>query len=155
MLPEPPELAPPACNCLALRQAARQVTQIYDRHLAPTGLRATQFSVLARLGRVGPAPISALAAGLAMDRTTLGRALRPLSRDGLLRIGPGRDGRTRALHLTEAGRARLDAAAPLWRAAQAEFEAGFGTAEAAALREALGRAAVAAASTPEPAPAFS
>src|SRR5216684_9426393 len=77
------------CNCLAVRQAARRVTQFYDRFLAPAGLRTTQFSILARLGRKGPMPINALAADMVMDRTTLGRNILPLERDGLIGIKPG------------------------------------------------------------------
>src|SRR5215831_5478505 len=62
---------PAACNCLALRQAARHVSQFYDQFLAPHGLRTTQYSILARLQRRGTMPINALAAELVMDRTTL------------------------------------------------------------------------------------
>lgn len=127
------------CHCLAIRQGARQVTQFYDRHLAPAGLRTTQYSLLNRLGRLGPVSINTLADALAMDRTTLGRNLRPLERDGLVAIGPGPNGRTRALTLTEAGLARLEAAAPLWRQAQDEFEAGYGEVAARDLRDALAR----------------
>lgn len=129
----------PVCTCLAVRQGARQLTQFYDRHLAPTGLRATQYPILARLGRSGPLSINALATGMVMDRTTLGRALRPLERDGLVAIGVGRDARTRELSLTPAGRARLAEAVPLWRGAQAAFEQGYGETEAAALRVAMAR----------------
>jgi DNA-binding MarR family transcriptional regulator len=128
-----------SCNCLAIRQAARQVTQLYDRHLAPAGLRATQFSVLAKLDRLGAQAISELAASMVMDRTTMGRALRPLEREGLIAIGPGRDGRTRALRLTPAGKRRLNAAVPLWQQAQDAFEAAYGSTQAARLRAALGR----------------
>jgi DNA-binding MarR family transcriptional regulator len=69
----------------------------------------------------------------------MGRALKPLERDGLLAVGPGPDGRTRALDLTEAGRQRIAEAEPLWRAAQAGFEARYGAAEASDLRAALAR----------------
>jgi DNA-binding MarR family transcriptional regulator len=71
------------CNCLALRQAARHVTQFYDQYLASTGLRTTQFSILAKLHGLGPMTINALARELVMDRTTLGRTMLPLERDGL------------------------------------------------------------------------
>jgi len=127
------------CNCFALRQAARHVTQIYDRHLAEAGLRATQYSLLAKLNREAGVSINELARLMVMDRTTLGRAIRPLERDGLLTIGPGEDGRTRALRLTEAGEARLRAANLRWREAQAEFETAFGAAESADLRTTLRR----------------
>lgn len=128
-----------SCNCAAIRQAARHVTQLYDQRLAPAGLRTTQFSVLARLDRLGPLAINELAARLVMDRTTMGRALRPLEREGLVAIGPGRDGRTRALSVTPAGRQRLAEAAPLWREAQRAFESGYGASEAADLRASLAR----------------
>jgi len=128
-----------ACNCFALRQAARHVTQIYDRHMAKVGLRATQFSVLAKLSRLERVSINELANSMVMDRTTLGRAIRPLEREGLLTIGPGGDGRTRSLRLTPAGQARLEAAAGRWRDAQAEFEMAFGAHEAADLRSTLNR----------------
>jgi DNA-binding MarR family transcriptional regulator len=127
------------CNCQAIRQAARQVTQFYDRHLAPAGLRTTQFSLLARLDRAGALAINELAARMVMDRTTMGRALRPLQREGLVAIDPGRDARTRALRLTPAGKRRLAKAVPLWRQAQDAFEASFGSMEAARLRTALAR----------------
>lgn len=128
-----------ACNCLAIRQAARHVSQLYDQHLAPTGLRTTQFSVLARLDRLGPLAINELAASMVMDRTTMGRALRPLEREGLVAIGPGRDGRTRALSVTPLGKRRLADAMPLWREAQRAFEAGYGSSRAAELRASLAR----------------
>ena len=128
-----------ACNCFALRQAARHVTQIYDRHMAKEGLRATQFSVLAKLSRLERVSINELAKSMVMERTTLGRAIRPLEREGLLTIGPGDDGRTRSLRLTPAGAARLEAAAARWRDAQAEFETAFGASEAADLRSTLNR----------------
>lgn len=133
------EQASSVCNCFAIRSAARQTSQLYDRHLAPSGLRTTQFSVLANLRHNGPLAINELANVMAMDRTTMGRALRPLEREGLVIIGPGRDGRTRALNLTEAGRDRLREAAPLWRAAQEAFETRYGAREAEALRGALQR----------------
>ncbi len=93
------------CNCLAIRQAARHVTQFYDQELMPIGLRATQYAILARLSRVGPLTINALAALLVMDRTTLGRNILPLQRDGLIEVvASPEDRRRRELRLTEAGR---------------------------------------------------
>ena len=66
-------LSPEACNCFAIRAAARHVTQFYDQAIAPTGLRTTQFYFLSKLKRVGPLTINALAEDMVMDRTTLGR----------------------------------------------------------------------------------
>ena len=125
----------PECNCLALRQAARHVTQFYDQHLAPTGLRTTQFSILAKLRRLGPMTINALARELVMDRTTLGRTMLPLERDGLIEIRDGTlDRRSKELTLTKAGAERLHRAAKLWVEAQKEFEARFEAVRAAELR---------------------
>ena len=129
---------PELCNCLAVRQAARHVTQFYDQYLAPAGLRTTQFSILARLKRIGPMTINALAKELVMDRTTLGRNILPLEREGLIAIVPGRsDRRRKELHLTEAGGARLRAAVKGWTQAQARFEALFGSERSLDLRALL------------------
>jgi DNA-binding MarR family transcriptional regulator len=131
------------CMCLAVRQAARHVTASYDQFLAPAGLRTTQFSILAKLRRQGPTTINALAADMVMDRTTLGRNILPLERDGLIRIEPlPSDRRSKALHLTKAGEKRFEAARTAWVQAQARFESEFGGKRTAELRELL-RAVVA------------
>jgi DNA-binding MarR family transcriptional regulator len=126
------------CNCLAVRQAARHVTQFYDRFLALAGLRTTQFSILARLRRRGPMTINALAADMVMDRTTLGRNILPLERDGLVRIEPAAsDRRSKEIHVTRRGEKRLETAASAWAEAQARFETAFGRARASDLRALL------------------
>src|SRR5215475_10018716 len=134
------ELYPSAdeCNCLAVRQAARHVSQFYDQYLAPTGLRTTQFSILAKLKRLGPMTINALAADLVMDRTTLGRNILPLQREGLIDVVKGRvDRRSKELRVTEAGSERLRAAVKGWVEAQTRFEAVFGAARTSELRALL------------------
>jgi DNA-binding MarR family transcriptional regulator len=131
-------VASPDCHCLALRQAARGVTRFYDDLLAPAGLRTTQFSILARLHRLGPMPINTLADVLALDRTTLGRNLLPLRRKGLIAASRrGEDRRSKPVQVTRAGVARLKAAAQLWGEAQARFEAAFGARRLRALRALL------------------
>lgn len=126
------------CNCFALRAAARHVTQAYDHFLAPTGLRTTQFTILANLKRNGPLTINALATDLVMDRTTLGRNILPLERDGLIRVEPAAfDRRAKQLLLTRAGEERLQAARKGWLAAQARFESVFGAKRTADLRASL------------------
>lgn len=127
------------CNCLALRQAARHISQLYDQHLAEVGLRTTQYSILSKLGRLGAMPISKLAVTMVMERTALSRAIGPLERDGLVKVGAGPDGRTRSVKLTPTGQARLKAAAAHWRRAQNEFEMAVGAADAAGLRTVLQR----------------
>jgi DNA-binding MarR family transcriptional regulator len=132
----PPRLE--ECTCLAVRQAARRITQFYDQHLAPAGLRTTQFSILAKLKFLGPMTINALADELVMDRTTLGRNILPLEREGLISITPGRaDRRSKELRLSEAGRERLRAARHGWREAQAGFAAVFGEDRTVGLRALL------------------
>jgi DNA-binding MarR family transcriptional regulator len=126
------------CTCLAVRQAARHVTQFYDRHLASAGLRTTQFSILARLRRHGAMTINALAEDMVMDRTTLGRNILPLERDGLISIKPGlTDRRSKELRLTDAGLERLRAGVRGWRNAQREFATAFGGERTVGLRALL------------------
>jgi DNA-binding MarR family transcriptional regulator len=132
------EPKPEICSCLALRQATRLATQLYDQYLAPSGLRITQFSILAKLKRLGPTTINALAAELVVDRTTLGRTILPLERDSLIRIEPSAtDARSKELHLTRKGGARLDSAIPRWAEAQKRFEAAYGKERTAQLRSLL------------------
>jgi DNA-binding MarR family transcriptional regulator len=127
------------CNCLALRQAARHVSQLYDQHLAEVGLRTTQYSILSKLSRLGAMPIGKLAATMVMERTALSRAIGPLERDGMVKVGAGPNGRTRSVKLTPTGETRLKAAAAHWRRAQKEFEIAVGAADAADLRTVLQR----------------
>jgi DNA-binding MarR family transcriptional regulator len=138
------------CNCFAVRSAARHVTQFYDQFLAPCGLRTTQFSILSKIRRLGPLTINALAEKMVMDRTTLGRNILPLERDGLIRIeAAASDRRAKELRLTKAGEKRLEAGCRGWAAAQAQFEAAFGSKRAAELRTML--RAVTASEFPAPA----
>jgi DNA-binding MarR family transcriptional regulator len=143
------------CNCFAVRSAARHVTQFYDQFLAPVGLRTTQFSILVRLKRMGPLTINTLANEMATDRTTLGRNILPLERDGLIRIEPAAsDRRAKELHLTKAGEKRVQAGIKAWSQAQKRFETKLGSKRAAELRAML-RAVVAtefAPATHDPAP---
>ena len=142
-MPPDVKLGPEDCNCYAVRAAARHVTQAYDQFLAPTGLRTTQFSILAKLKRKGPLTINALAEDMVMDRTTLGRNILPLERDALIKIQPSAtDGRAKELLLTKAGEQRFQAALKTWSAAQARFEKTYGARRATDLRAML-RAVVA------------
>jgi DNA-binding MarR family transcriptional regulator len=137
-MPSDVKLGPEDCNCYAVRAAARHITQAYDQFLAPTGLRTTQFSILAKLKRKGPLTINALAEDMVMDRTTLGRNILPLERDGLISIEPtASDRRAKELRLTKAGEKRLQAALKGWSQAQARFETVFGAERAGDLRRLL------------------
>jgi DNA-binding MarR family transcriptional regulator len=116
------------CACFNLRKAARAVTQLYETALAPSGIHATQFSVLVALAVADGAPLSRVADALVMDRTTLTRNLRPLERRGWVRIEAGEDRRERNLSLTGSGRAALERALPLWQRAQAALQERLGDA---------------------------
>lgn len=109
-----------ACTCANLRKATRLVTQAYDAALQPTGLKATQFTVLATLaGQSEPSlPLTRLASVLVMDRTTLTRNLKPLVRQGLVDIAQETDQRIRNVGLTAKGKALFEAARPRWNRVQ-------------------------------------
>jgi DNA-binding MarR family transcriptional regulator len=127
-----------SCNCFASRKAARLITKLYEDHLAPAGVTSSQFALLSHVDEVGQASIRELVDALAMERTSIVRALQPLERDGLALQAPDReDARRNVVRLTDAGRKRLQQAIPLWQAAQAEFERRFGSALAQQMRESV------------------
>jgi DNA-binding MarR family transcriptional regulator len=107
-----------SCACHKVRMAARAVTRAYDEALRPVDLRATQLAVLVAVGAEDTMSITALAAFLGMDRTTLTRNLKPLEKDGLVAVGNEGWRRSRALEITKKGRARLREALPLRQRAQ-------------------------------------
>jgi DNA-binding MarR family transcriptional regulator len=104
------------CLCLHLQRAARAVARRFDAAFRPLDLTNGQFSLLMSLNRPDPATMSGVASLLAMDRTTLTAALKPLERRGLVTVAvdPG-DRRGRRLALTTAGRRLLAEAVPIWR----------------------------------------
>jgi|SRR5690606_5985963 len=106
------------CHCLAARRRARALTRAYEAKLRPHGLRATQFSILASLALGGPAPMGRLASRLGLERTTLTRSAALLERNGWVSFAASADGREKPLQLTAAGRRKLEAAYPAWKAAQ-------------------------------------
>lgn len=114
------EFHPPisSCVCLHLRKASRAITQYFDGALQPSGLLATQFIVLAAVSRKKTGTISELARGLVMERTTLTRNLKPLERNGWVKIEPGQDKRTRIARITSSGELVLQKALPLQQQAQ-------------------------------------
>ena len=114
------------CTCANLRKATRVVTQAFDAALQPTGLKATQFTLLATLSRLGDAPLTRVADAMVMDRTTLTRNLGPLVRKGLVRIEHEKDQRVRRVGLTETGQTAYEAAHAKWRQAQARVLEGLG-----------------------------
>ena len=126
------------CNVTALRKAARRLSQLYDSMLAPTGLRSTQRAILVNVARHGSPTMSELAAALVLDRSALNHNLKPLERDGLLRVTVDPDDRrSRRIQLSKRGEAKLKESLEGWEHAQQRFEAAFGTRESAALRASL------------------
>jgi DNA-binding MarR family transcriptional regulator len=126
------------CNCTALRKATRRVSQLYDVALEPSGLKTTQRAILSHIFRSGTPLIGELAEALVMDRGALTHNLKPLERDGLVKITTDPDDRrNRIVALTAAGRARLARSDALYARAQRGFEAAFGAANSASLRKAL------------------
>ena len=126
------------CNCFALRKAARRITRFYDAHLEPSGLRITQFLILATLSELGSAAVGALAEQLDIERTAMGKMVEFLERDGLVTIEPSpTDGRSRLIELTKKGDRRHKKALPLWREAQRKFEQLNGPERVTALRQGL------------------
>ena len=112
------------CLCLHVQRAARALARRFDAALRPVGLTNGQFSLLMALNRPEPAAMGRVARLLAMDRTTLTAALKPLERLGLVAIATDpSDRRSRLLGLTEKGREALAAAVPHWRGAHAALEA--------------------------------
>src|SRR5271165_5186823 len=128
---------PMICTCGRLRMASRRVSRIYDRHLAPAGVGIAQFGLLATVAMNDGASVTALASLLEMERTTLTRNLQALEREGFVRNDAGADRRTRAVRITEPGRAVLSKATPLWVDAQRSVRASLGEDNLASLHGAL------------------
>jgi DNA-binding MarR family transcriptional regulator len=128
------------CCATAMRKASRRITQFYDDALAPSGLRSTQYAILAELLARAECPptLQELADALVLDRSALGHNLKPLERDGLIgqRQSP-EDRRRRLITLTAEGQATFAHARELWSSAQAHFLEVFGESKACALRQTL------------------
>jgi len=126
------------CNVTALRKATRRISQLYDAMLAPTGLRSTQRAILVYVARYGSPTMSELAAALVLDRSALNHNLKPLERDGLLRVVVDQDDRrSRRILLSKLGEVKLRESTQAWQRAQQRFETSFGARQSAALRASL------------------
>jgi DNA-binding MarR family transcriptional regulator len=111
------------CLCLHVQRAARALARRFDDVFRPLDLTHGQFSLLMSLNRPEPPSIGSVAALLAMDRTTLTAALKPLERRRLVKVSIDKeDGRSRRLTITPAGRALLAKAFPLWSRTHTELE---------------------------------
>jgi DNA-binding MarR family transcriptional regulator len=110
------------CACAALRHATRALTRHYETHFRATGLRATQFTVLATLAQTGALSMSELADRLGLERTTLSRNIRLLEEKGWVMAIGHDDQRLRRMQLTTKGRKRAESALPAWKRADASAE---------------------------------
>ncbi|HEY1782193.1 MAG TPA: MarR family winged helix-turn-helix transcriptional regulator [Roseiarcus sp.] len=140
-MPQPPAPGGRASECFATaaRKASRRLTQFYDEALAPSGLRSTQYAILAEIARADEPPtLAELASALVSDRSAVGHNLRPLAREGYIALEPGaRDRRERRIVLTARGQSKHGETRPLWQAAQNEFLAVCGRDQGESLRAAL------------------
>ena len=128
------------CTCLRLRKAARRVSQIYDRRLAPFGLTITQYGLLGHIRSLDGIGIGGLATALVMDPTTLTRNLRPLLKQSLVvLVADPRDRRHRKLYLTDAGRDVFTKARGGWDAAQRQVALALGERDGPVLAAAIDR----------------
>jgi DNA-binding MarR family transcriptional regulator len=110
------------CLCLHIQRAARVIARRFDEALRPFDLTNGQFSLLMSLNRPAPPPMGPVASLLAMDRTTLTAALKPLERRGLVRVSPDpSDRRSRILILTDQGKELLAGALPVWQSTHDEI----------------------------------
>jgi len=127
-----------SCLCLHARRAARSLARHFDSALRPLGLTNGQFSLMMSLNRPEAPALGSVASLLAMDRTTLTAALKPLQRRRLIKITTDRnDHRARLLELTSQGRALLARAVPVWTSTHAAVETRLGPGEADRLRKNL------------------
>jgi DNA-binding MarR family transcriptional regulator len=111
------------CLCLHVQRAARALARRFDDALRPVRLTNGQFSLLMSLNRPQAPPMSAVASLLAMDRTTLTAALKPLLRRGLIEVSPDpSDRRSRLIALTTKGMQTLVRAVPIWKSAHEDVE---------------------------------
>jgi len=107
-----------ACTCFNTRKFTRVITQIFDESFKKIGFRGTQFSPLVMIFTRGPITVNKLSEYLVMDRTTLGRNLKPLERDGLIEIIQGKDRRQKLVSITDKGKELLSIAFPVWQETQ-------------------------------------
>lgn len=131
--PPPIDAVSRGCTNFKLRQITRTVSRHYDAAVAGSGLKTTQYSLLSHIASLGPVRPSDLAARMNLDVSTLSRNLQPLVAQGFVELGPGSDGRTRLVALTEAGRSKRTETQRLWKQAQLSLNATLGEARVARL----------------------
>lgn len=127
------------CTCMNLRRASRSLTYFYDEVLKPSGLTVNQLALLRNLELLEQTTIGELAKTMRIDRTTLNRNMKPLADARLIDINPGKDSRTKAIILTEKGRAAVGLGWRLWGEAQQSIQEYLGEADLAKLKQLLAK----------------
>lgn len=126
------------CSNSALKRASRQLGQLYEEVLAPSGLKITQYTLLTQIKLGKETPLKVLAEAMVMDLSALGHTLKPLQRDGLIElVVDDRDRRVKRVRLTEKGDQLWNETNGLWREAQARFDAAFGKEASESLRRTM------------------
>jgi DNA-binding MarR family transcriptional regulator len=112
------DMKPQGCTNFKLRQLVRRVSHLYDAEVGKAGLKTTQYSLLSHVLKLGPIRPGDLAAAMTMDASTLTRNLKPMLAAGWLEVSAGEDGRSRLVHITDAGRDKRAEAQRYWKTAQ-------------------------------------
>jgi DNA-binding MarR family transcriptional regulator len=112
--------------CASFRRTARALTSFYEEALRPTGLRATQLTILQALERTGEISQGRLGGILAMDSTSLTRTLAIMRKNGWIAERRGKDLRERLLRLSRGGAAKLKRVTPVWDGAQTRLSGKLG-----------------------------
>ena len=102
------------CVCFNLRKSARAITQVYDGMFRSIGLRVSQLSILNALNMIGSLTVLELAEATATDRTTIARNIKPLVRDGYIRVQTGLDRRSKEIVVTDKGKTIAQKAMSIW-----------------------------------------
>ncbi|HEX2815170.1 MAG TPA: MarR family winged helix-turn-helix transcriptional regulator [Phenylobacterium sp.] len=112
---------PRGCSSQKVRRLSRRISQHFDRIVASSGLKTTQYSLLSHVVQLGPIRPGELAQAMDLDASTLTRNLHPLAAAGWVVVGPGENERSRMVSATDAGRVKRAEAQRTWKRAQLAF----------------------------------
>lgn len=110
------------CYCITLRRAAQAISDLYDAHMAAIGITVNQYSLLSKLGHYPNCSVSELAEYARLERTTVVRALKPLTAKGWIKDLSDEGERKRNLCLTAEGEEIVKKGKVIWHQEQEEIE---------------------------------
>ena len=125
------------CYCITLRRAAQTISDLYDAHMTAIGITVNQYSLLSKLGHFPYCSVSELAEDAGLERTTVVRALKPLTEKGFVADLSEEGKRKRKLCLTEEGKKIVKKGRAIWNQEQGEIEKRLGKDGVAELLELL------------------